>query len=282
VREDVQLGKRYYSVSVMPFLDEHYANLYGRDVTERKQAEEAVQETARQLARSNQELEQFAFIASHDLQEPLRKINIFSQRLMGLLGEGCPEEAGDYLTRMQRAAERMQAMVNGLLDLSRVNTRGGTFEPVPLRHAVEEALSDLETRLQATGGQVILADLPTIEADPMQIRQLFQNLIGNALKFHRPGVPPVVRVSAQETLSGDLPWVAIEVADNGTGFDEQYAGRIFQPFQRLHARSEYDGTGLGLAICQKIVERHHGAIEVRSRPGEGSTFTVKLPKKAGG
>lgn len=249
------------------------------------QANAALQDYSEKLKRSNQELEQFAFVASHDLQEPLRKIKLFGNRVKEQITKapqgGGANDPTDYLNRMQNAAERMQLMIDGLLELSRVSTRGRKFEPVQLTKVVEEVIYDLEARIYASGGQVILEELPTVEADGLQMRRLFLNLIQNALKFHRPDVPPVIRVSGSivRTRNRDKTssYVTIEVQDNGIGFDQQYAERIFQPFQRLHGRSEYEGTGLGLSICQKIVERHQGKIEVRSKAGKGTTFTIILP-----
>jgi signal transduction histidine kinase len=183
----------------------------------------------------------------------------------------------DYLARMQNAAARMQAMINGLLDLSRVNARGGEFTLLNTTQLVEEVVSDLETRIEAANGQVKNTELPPIQADAVQMRQLFQNLIGNAIKFHRPGTPPVVRISGQTDRRKQPPVIEIRVEDNGIGFDPQYSEQIFQPFKRLHGRTEYEGTGLGLAICKKIVERHNGTIHVHSVSGEGTVFTVRLP-----
>ncbi|RPJ45040.1 MAG: histidine kinase, partial [Chloroflexi bacterium] len=169
-------------------------------------------------------------------------------------------------------------------DLSRVNRQGRPFEKVDLAEITTEAVSDLEMQIQRTKGAVVIETLPTIEADPVQIHQVLLNLIGNALKFHQPEVPPLVRVSSKVLKSpgpkGDM--VSIEVHDNGIGFEEEHFERILQPFQRLHGRSEYEGTGIGLAIVNKIIERHHGQISARSVPGEGSTFTIILPVKHGG
>jgi PAS domain S-box-containing protein len=252
------------------------------DITERKLASEKLQHYSRELERSNQALQDFAFVASHDLQEPLRKIIMFGKNLDERLDGSSEDSARDYVVRMQRAAERMQSMIDGLLELSRVNARSRNFTQVDLSKVVDEVVSDLEVGIRAVRGEVICRDLPTIQADELQIRQLFQNLIGNALKFHRPDVPPRVLVSG--TLTGSLagPLVEIRVQDNGIGFDPRRAGRIFQPFQRLHGKGEYAGTGLGLAICQKIVERHNGSIWFEALLGQGSTFIIQLPAQANG
>jgi PAS domain S-box-containing protein len=244
------------------------------DITERKRAEELLQSYAAKLERSNRDLEDFASSASHDLQEPLRKIQAFGERLTTKYGPALDAEGRDYVGRMSSAAARMQAMLDGLLAYSRVTTQGQPFVRVDLAQLAAEAVADLELRLEQTGGRVELEPLPPLEADALQMRLLLQNLIGNALKFHRPGVPPVVRVWGQPLASG---WIQLAVADNGIGFDEKYLDRLFQPFQRLHGRSEYEGSGIGLAICRKIVERHGGTITAESTPGQGTTFKVALP-----
>jgi PAS domain S-box-containing protein len=278
--------------------DDHNAVVaYVLDNTERKrmteelaQANAALLAYAERLKNSNRELEQFAFVASHDLQEPLRKIKMFGGRLEQQLARhpavADAEQAADDMRRMQNAVERMQAMIDGLLELSRVNTRSGAFAPTLLTPVVEEVVADLEARVQASGGQVAVEELFTAEVDEQQIRRLFQNLIGNALKFHKPGVAPIIEISAAltraATSAGDESTLWITVKDNGIGFDQKDAQRIFQPFQRLHGRSEYEGYGLGLSICQKIVERHSGRIEVRSQPGVGSEFCIILPVRQPG
>jgi two-component system sensor kinase FixL len=257
-----------------------------RDSSERKRAQEKLEAFAEQLHRSNRELERFASVAAHDLQEPLRKIEAFGDRLKSKCGDQVGEQGKDYLERMQGAVARMRNLINDLLTFSRVTTKPRPYQPVDLTQVAQEVVSDLESRIQQTGGQVEVADLPTVDADPLQMRQLFQNLIGNGLKFHRAEEPPVVRVEGK-TLSEmdrpfngcgqDRPLCQLTVRDNGIGFEEQYLDRIFEVFQRLHSRLEYEGTGMGLAICRKIVERHGGSITARSTPGEGATFIITLP-----
>jgi signal transduction histidine kinase len=234
---------------------------------------EAKQALLVELDRSNRELREFAYVASHDLQEPLRKIQAFGDRLRARFGDALGEQGNDYIARMQGAAARMQALIQDLLSYSRASSKEMSVRPVDLDALARDVVSDLSERIRATGGTVELEPLPTFEADPTQMRQLLQNLVGNALKFHRDGVPPVVKVRGD---SGP-EWTRIVVQDNGVGFDEQYADRIFTPFQRLHGRMAYEGTGMGLAICRKIAERHGGRITVRSAPGVGSTFAVLLP-----
>ena len=240
-------------------------------------ANEHLRQSTLELERSNRELQDFAFVASHDLQEPLRKIQAFGDRLRGKHGEALGPEGIDYLERMQRAARRMHVLINDLLTFSRVASKGQPFVPSDLGQIAREVLSDLEVRVEQTGARVEIGDLPTLDADPLQMRQLLQNLIGNALKFHRDGEPPQVKVSGSVLADGGPPRARIVVADNGIGFDMKYLDRIFTPFQRLHGRQEYEGTGMGLAVCRRIVERHGGTLTAESAPGEGARFLVTLP-----
>ena len=236
------------------------------------------------LVQSNRELEDFAAVASHDLQEPLRKVQSFVGYLRDEHSAGLNAEGRDYLDRIQNAATRMATLVTDLLAFSRISSKGKPFIPVNLNEVIAGVVSDLEARLAQTRGRVELLDLPTVASDPVQMRQLLQNLIGNALKFHRKEEAPVVRVSAEIIDSPDATGRAqsggtcrISVADNGIGFDEKYLDRVFTIFQRLHGRGDYEGTGIGLAICRKIVERHGGSITAQSKPGEGATFIVTMP-----
>ena len=222
-------------------------------------------------------MEEFAFVASHDLQEPLRKIEAFGERLKERMQHRLNETEALFLERMMAASTRMQAMINGLLAYSRITTKARPFARVDLEQIAQEVLQDLEARLEQVGGRVEVGSLPVIEADPVQMRQMFQNLIGNALKFHKPGEKPLVRVSSRALDIGPLPGIEIRVEDNGIGFDLKHLERIFKPFERLTGRSEYEGSGMGLAICHKIAERHGGSITAESQPGEGTTFRVLLP-----
>jgi PAS domain S-box-containing protein len=247
------------------------------DVTERERAEVQLRELTEDLTRSNRALSDFASVASHDLQEPLRKIQTFGDRLKKKCGNSLPTEGQDYLDRMQNAAGRMQTLINDLLAFSRLTTRAQPFILTNIDEVARAVVSDLEDLISRTGGSVEINPLPSVYADPSQMRQLLQNLIGNALKFHNEGVTPVVHISAEFLLGEGVPCWRINIADNGIGFDEKYAERIFGVFERLHSRNEYDGTGIGLAICRTIVRRHGGDIMVVSAPGEGSTFSVVLP-----
>jgi signal transduction histidine kinase len=248
-----------------------------QEVDERRQVEEKLQAYTAELERSNRELQDFAYAASHDLQEPLRKIQTFGNRLEEKYGNVLDERGLDYLARMQDAAVRMQTLIIDLLHYSRVTTRAQPFAPVQLNEIVQGVISDLETRIEEVSGEVRVGDLPEIEADRTQMRQLFQNLIGNALKFHQEDKPPVVEVSGE--INSDGKCCHIWVRDNGIGFDPAYDERIFALFQRLHGRHQYEGSGIGLAVCRKIVDRHGGTIKAESQPGEGATFTITLPLK---
>lgn len=242
-----------------------------RDVTQRQAGEEAMKALTQKLEQSNQELSDFARVASHDLQEPLRKIHAFGDRLIAK--NLVQSEGHAYLERIQDATKRMSTLIQDLLALSRVTTKVQPFMTVNLTQVAQEVISDLEIQIEEVGGKVELGVLPSIEADPLQMRQLFQNLIGNALKFQRTGVPPLVRAWGQCTPDQ----CQVVVADNGIGFDQKYKERIFNVFERLHGRCDYQGTGVGLAICRKIVEQHGGTIVAQSTPEKGSTFTITLP-----
>jgi len=240
---------------------------------------------AKKLERSNGELQDFASVASHDLQEPLRKVQAFSDRLRSRCAESIDDQGRDCLDRIQNAARRMQSLINDLLTYARISTKAQPFVPTNLVSITQEVVSDLEARIEQVNGRVEVGELPTVDADPMQVRQLMQNLIGNSLKYQRLNVPPVVKVSSKRVMRDPAapagvfagPLCQILVEDNGIGFEEVYTERIFTIFQRLHGRTEYEGTGVGLAVCRKIVERHGGTITARSTPGQGSTFMVTIP-----
>ena len=246
-----------------------------RDFSERKRAEMELQLFAEKLELSNRELTDFAYVASHDLQEPLRKVTAFGDRLRSKYQDVLGEQGLDYLERMRHAAVRMQTLIEDLLSFSRVSTKAQPFSPVEMSEITGEVLDDLEIRIQELQGIIEVGNLPAIEADPLQMRQIMQNLLGNALKFHRPGVAPLIRVQGELVDGGKN--CRITVADNGIGFEEKYLERIFGVFQRLHGRNEYAGSGVGLAICRKITDRHHGSVTAVSTAGEGATFILTLP-----
>lgn len=241
---------------------------------ERDQAERNMREYAAELERSNRELRDFANIASHDMQEPLRKILTFSELLRLRYTDQLDERASDYLQRMDRAARHLHDLINDLLAYSRITTRAKPFSSVDLNEVARKVLSDLDLQIEESGAKIEVGDLPSLEADPTQMYQLLQNLVSNALKYHAPDRPPQIAIRGDRLADGVCQ---IQVRDNGIGFDTKYLERMFQPFQRLHGRDEYEGTGMGLAICRKIVERHGGNISAVSAPGQGATFTVTLP-----
>jgi signal transduction histidine kinase len=247
--------------------------------------EEKVRDRTQELERSNRELQEFAYIASHDLQEPLRKIQIFGDRLKTRSGAALDETSRDYLERMQKAAKRMHTLINDLLQFSRVSSSGlvARKDFINLNEQVGEVISDLEGSLEETQGKICVDNLPELQADPVLVNQLLQNILSNALKFHQPNVSPEVTVSWHNRTSfetGEPPpnYYEIAVTDNGIGIDPQYEEKIFKPFQRLHAKNEYEGAGIGLAICRKIIERHEGFIRVMpASSGQGTTFLIGFP-----
>lgn len=244
-----------------------------RDITERQRVAAALSRNADELKRSNQELEDFATVAAHDLQEPLRKITVFGERLSQHCATAMDERGHDYLERMQDAARRMSGLINGLLEYSRVTRKGRDFERTDLNEVVAGVLADLESRIEEAHAEVLVETLPLVLADRLQMRQLFQNLFSNALKFRRPQEAHRLTVAVLRAGAG---W-EIRVGDNGIGFEERFLDRIFKPFQRLHARGDYEGHGMGLAVCDKIVRRHGWRIAAHSRLGQGSEFIVTIP-----
>lgn len=283
-------------------LDEgHCLSLILTDLTAQKQTQALLESSNERLAhlnealalsnqdlqRSNANLEQFAYVASHDLQEPLRKIQSFGD----LLKHEYADQLGDgteHLNRMQSAASRMSTLIKDLLSYSRISTRQESVAAVPLNPVLTAALTNLELLIQETAAVVTIEPLPTVFGDASQLEHLFQNLLGNALKFRRTDVVPQIMVRAQVIAAADLPsavqptrqvpvYYGIDVIDNGIGFDDKYVDRIFRLFQRLHGRNEFAGTGIGLAICEKVAANHGGAITATSQPGQGTTFRIFLP-----
>jgi PAS domain S-box-containing protein len=244
------------------------------DVTERKQAEAALREAHEELKRSNAELEQFAYVASHDLQEPLRMVSSYTQLLGRRYGDRFDADAGEFMGYIVDGAARMKQLIEDLLAYSRVGTKGKDFRPVELDRPLRRALGNLKAALDESGAAVTHDPLPALPGDELQLTQLFQNLLANALKF-RSAAAPRIRVEVSEKDK----FFEIAVRDNGIGIEPQYFERIFMVFQRLHNKGEYPGTGIGLAICKKVVERHGGQIRVESQPGEGSAFIFTLPKE---
>ncbi len=229
----------------------------------------------KELESSNHELQQFASVASHDLKEPLRKIQVFGSIIKDRLTAESPQ-AVDGMNRIVEASQRMSVLINDLLDYSRLGI-DSFFAPTPLSEIVAETLRDLEYPIQEKEAGIEVGELPVIDAIPGQMRQVFQNLLSNSLKFVAPGTKPLIRISASTIEAGGLTRCRLEIRDNGIGFDQQYAEKIFTIFQRLNSRQEYEGTGIGLAIVKKIIEKHRGTIAVRSTEGSGTTFTIVLP-----
>lgn len=267
----------WVNTTIVPFLDEsgkpyQYVSIRF-DITAKKLAEAQLVSYSKRLEQSNEELEHFASIAAHDLQEPLRKIRAFSDRVNVKMTNNLSNEAIDYLGRISAAAGRMQNLIDDLLTYSRVRTRQSEFTYVDLNKVVADVTADLEIQIDKESAKIVKEHLPVIEADETQMHQLFLNLISNAIKFHKPGTPNEIFISS----SVENNMCEIQVRDNGIGFDEKYLDRIFQIFQRLHGKSEFRGTGVGLAVCRRIVLRHGGDITARSEPDKGSVFIVRLP-----
>jgi len=241
------------------------------DITERKGGEEVLKDYAAKLEQSNQALEQFATIASHDLQEPLRKVRAFSEILAGVV----PSDYQEYAERLKSAGIRMQNLIDDLLMFSQIKRKEKKFQQVDLNRVVQQVLEDLELMMRDVGVQIWVAPLATIYADESQIRQLLQNLISNGLKYHTEERSPILHIEGEYINQGKF--FKVVVKDNGIGLKPEYYKQIFEPFQRLHGVGKYPGTGMGLSICRKIVERHHGTITVESELGKGSKFSFAVP-----
>ena len=252
-----------------------------RDITNRKRDELALRRYAQELKRSNSELQEFAYAASHDLQEPLRKIQAFGERLNNKCYDALDDTGRHYLERMVDAATRMRRLIDDLLSYSRVNSKTTSFLPVELSAVLADVLSDLEPRIVAEDARIRVGDLPAIEADPGQMHQLFLNLVANSLKFRRAGVQPSISIEGTIEVGENGAMARIAVADNGVGFEPRHAERIFGMFERLHGREEFDGTGVGLATCRKIAERHAGELTAWGEPNAGAVFTLVLPVRQG-
>jgi PAS domain S-box-containing protein len=237
-----------------------------RDVTDQRRLQ-------RELKRSNEELEQFAYVASHDLQEPLRMVSGYTQLLKRRHGDKLDAEANEYIDFAVDGVKRMQALITDLLAFSRLNTRGKEFKPVDLNDVAKQAVGNVQASIEESKAKVKIGDLPKVSGDRTQLVQLVQNLLSNALKFRRPDVQPSIELSAKRD---GATWL-VSVSDNGIGIEPEYREKVFVIFQRLHGRDQYPGTGIGLSICKKIVERHQGRIWIEDREGDGTTFTFSLP-----
>lgn len=248
----------------------------------------SIEKNLLELNRSNQELEQFAYVASHDLQEPLRKVLMYSERLKTRLGPEISEDAQLCMKRIEASATNMRVLIDNLLELSRANRITNAYSQISLHNLFGEILGDLELKINDTSAKIhVSSSLPVLDAVSSELKQLFTNLLLNAMKFTKPGIAPEIYVTCHELNAQEVRHYKlqantayrIDVTDNGIGFEESESDRIFQAFQRLHGRSEYPGSGIGLAICKKITENHRGLIFAHSILGKGSTFTVILPEK---
>jgi light-regulated signal transduction histidine kinase (bacteriophytochrome) len=258
------------------------------DITERKVYENQLKQYTSELQRSNEDLEQFAYIASHDLQEPLRKIRAFGDRLSTKFHTELDVVGQDYLVRMQSAAARMQLLIEDILAFSKISRNYSAFERLNMRKLMDDVVDDLDAQVRRVQGTVRIGNVPNLNGDRVQVKRLFQNLISNGLKFHKVNENPIVEVNGK-TMKGaqvreefgkpasDGEYAYFSVKDNGIGFDEKYREKIFNIFQRLHGRNEYEGTGIGLSICRKIVVNHRGLILTKSKENVGSEFIVILP-----
>ena len=259
-----------------------------RDVTRQRNIEDELKNKVEMLYNSNKELEEFAYVASHDMQEPLRKITTFSSRLSEKYKDVLTGEGALYLSRMTASAENMRMLINDLLEFSRISNAQQPFSEVDLNVIARQVKMDLELVVEETSTHLRFGKLPVLEAIPTQMKQLLTNVISNAIKFRKPDVSPIISVEATEVNQGtkakyelnkDGVYYKIEITDNGIGFEQEYANRIFNVFQRLHGKSEYPGSGIGLAICKKIVEHHNGVIYAESTPDVGSKFVFIIPEK---
>lgn len=287
-------GEVRYMSTTAKFKADEVGNGYAylgntQDVTQLKETQRKLEEKINELNVSNKDLEQFAYVASHDLQEPLRKIRAFGDRLKSRFTEQIDEEGKDYINRMQNAAERMQTLIDDLLAFSKVTRQTKAFEPVDLNQLISKVLHDLDYTIENTHAKISLSVHEKVEGIAPQLAQVFQNIISNSLKFFKPDTHPQIDITSQTLMGSNvpvtgaiahIPYCIIKITDNGIGFDESYAGKIFDLFQRLHSRTEYKGTGIGLAICKKIVENHAGFIFAKSIEGEGASFFIVLPLKS--
>ena len=271
-------GRQFWAHVVIDLIRNDHGEPMGfakitRDISERRAADLRL----RELTSSHEELEQFIHVASHDLREPLRKVLAFGDLLLDEAGKRLVDHERGYVESMLSATRRMQALLASLLDLTRVTSQGRTFDPCKLGEVLSDVRSDLQVRIQESGASLTIGSLPSIEADGAQMRQLFQNLIENAIKYasdHRKA-----EIALHEVRDEDADMVSIICTDNGIGFEPQYAERIFGVFQRLHTRDRYDGAGIGLSVCRKICSRHRGTIRGEGRPGQGASFVVRLPRR---
>lgn len=269
--------KKWIKLSVFP-VEKTVVGAIFEDITYRKNIEDNLKRALDMAESSNKDLEYFAYIASHDLREPLRKVSAFADLLVEESGDSLSEDAKFYIERIVSATGRMQVLIDDLLTYSRITTRGGDFEKTSIEKVIEDVKDNLSVLISENNAQILIeGSLPVLYADPSQMRQLFQNLIANAIKYSREDVSPIIRIRSCKSDKEGM--VKIELADNGKGFDEKYKDRIFMIFQRLSKRDDTSGTGIGLAVCKRIIERHGGLIDVTSKKDSGTVFSLYLPEK---
>jgi PAS domain S-box-containing protein len=259
-----------------------------KDITESYFYKKALEQKILQLDKSNKNLQEFVYVASHDLQEPLRKISTFIERLKSRFEDVLGQEGNMYVSRILNSSNNMQTLLEDLLSFSRLSVNDKEFEMVSMKDCLNQVLSDLEIKIEESGASVRFDELPEIQAYPVQLKQLFSNLLSNGIKFKKQGQPPEIRITCGKARQEDYPdlsftrgsnYFKITVEDNGIGFEQEFSERIFMIFQRLNGKSEFAGSGIGLSICKKIVENHHGFIFASGKPDQGATFTVLLPEK---
>lgn len=290
ITNELGIFKRIYAENFIKFNDKgDVLEYYGiaKDITENYRFKKALEQKIEQLDKSNNSLQEFVYVASHDLQEPLRKISTFTERIESKYTDVLDDNGKSYLKRIMSAAVNMQTLLEDLLDFSKLTFDEKKFQKINLQSCIQQVITDLELKIEESKTTVACSGSFEMEAYPSQIRQLFSNLINNSIKFKQEKVSPVIKITcldADHNAYPDLPlaknksYIKITVEDNGIGFDEEFSERIFKIFQRLHGKAEYQGSGIGLAICKKIVDNHHGIIFANSTPGKGSFFTILLPK----
>jgi signal transduction histidine kinase len=290
ITNELGIFKRIYAENFIKFNDDgdiiEYCGIV-KDVTENYRFKKALEQKIEQLDKSNNNLQEFVYVASHDLQEPLRKISTFTERLESKHKESLDDDGRSYIKRILASTASMQVLLEDLLDFSKLSFSEKKYESLNLQNCINGVISDLELKIEESQTTIDCSEAPQIEAYPSQIRQLFSNLINNSIKFRKEHEAPVIRIACNNINHAEFPdlplvegkaYIKISVEDNGIGFDEEFSERIFKIFQRLHGKAEYKGSGIGLAICKKIIDNHHGFIFANSKPNVGSNFTIILPQ----
>jgi light-regulated signal transduction histidine kinase (bacteriophytochrome) len=290
ITNELGIFKRIYAENFIKFNDHgdiiEYCGIV-KDVTENYRFKKALEQKIEQLDKSNNNLQEFVYVASHDLQEPLRKISTFTERLESKYNQSLDDDGRSYVKRILASTASMQVLLEDLLDFSKLSFAEKKYEPLNLQNCINSVIADLELKIEESQTIIDCFKAPEIEAYPSQIRQLFSNLINNSIKFRKEHEAPMIKIACDNINHNDYPdlplvqgkvYIKINVEDNGIGFDEEFSERIFKIFQRLHGKAEYKGSGIGLAICKKIVDNHHGFIFANGKPNVGSNFTIILPQ----